>query len=649
MDNLSIYDFFKCINTYGNIYTHSNIENIVIVYPTIDAMDESKSEEYNRQQCILQIPFRTSIQNFYAYHGKDSDDKWFDYFESQNLTILNADLDYRGNKDLEEDEIVEDCDIIYNAFEMLSAAKNESPEQALGQRYIDVAHDWKKHDIKVSTITEIEHFLQTYKFSGYNCLRSNNMADVTLSKEQNEVIELCQRQIDYIKNNDVRKCTIIKRIIVQGKAGSGKSTIINKIMQLVIQNFGREAIAITAPTGVAAINIGGNTIHTQFSIPIKPAAFSKLENEPLRKFQTKNKGLKFIIMDEMSMIGARLLHHIESRCSSIFPNASDEFGGLFVYMFGDFRQLPPVKDTALYSDEFFNDDSLKGSLIFDSFEHVIELSVTYRQNNDKQFSDILERVAYGEITNDDYNTLSARRYNILDKPEQERFNDAIYIFPTNDEVKLKNEECLRRLNKPVLEIKARNVPNVIYDIDEDTGLLNVLHIAIGCRIMLTYNTWVEGGLANASLGTVRAVIFDDDTEPPQPPRYILVQFDNYDGPCVNGNLFPVEIIVRSCEKHGRRILRYQFPLKLAYAITIHKSQGLTIPIAKMDLGNKEFASGLTYVLLSRVKNLTDLVFTGFQSKQRFDSIAKSKATKLKLKFLHKLHEKRLVRILNVTM
>ena len=129
-------------------------------------MDESKSEEYYRQQCILQIPFRTFIHNFYVYHGNDSDDKWFDYFESQNLTILNTDLDYRGNNDLEEDEIVEDCDIINNAFEMLSAAKNESPEQALGQRYIHVASDWKSHDIKVSTVTEIEHFLNTYGFLG---------------------------------------------------------------------------------------------------------------------------------------------------------------------------------------------------------------------------------------------------------------------------------------------------------------------------------------------------------------------------------------------------------------------------------------------------------------------------------------------------
>ena len=71
------------------------------------------------------------------------------------------------------------------------------------------------------------------------------------------------------------------------------------------------------------------------------------------------------------------------------------------------------------------------------------------------------------------------------------------IYPTNNEVKLKNEEYLRRLNKPILEIQARDVPHAYYDnIDEETGLLKLLHIAIGCRVMLTYNTWVEGGLAN---------------------------------------------------------------------------------------------------------------------------------------------------------
>ena len=84
-------------------------------------------------------------------------------------------------------------------------------------------------------------------------------------------------------------------------------------------------------------------------------------------------------MDEMPMIGARILHYIESRCSSIFPNNKEHFDGIFVYIFGGFRRLPLVKDTALYSNVFPNDEALKGSLIFQSFEQVIELSFAYRQ------------------------------------------------------------------------------------------------------------------------------------------------------------------------------------------------------------------------------------------------------------------------------
>ena len=83
-------------------------------------------------------------------------------------------------------------------------------------------------------------------------------------------------------------------------------------------------------------------------------------------------------MDDMSMISARMLHHIKSQCSSIFANNKKEFGSIFVYMFGDFRQLPPVTNTELYRNEIFNDDAWKGSLILKLFEHVTELSVAYK-------------------------------------------------------------------------------------------------------------------------------------------------------------------------------------------------------------------------------------------------------------------------------
>ena len=99
---------------------------------------------------------------------------------------------------------------------------------------------------------------------------------------------MCQRQIDFIKNDTEQNSDIIERVIVQGKAKSGKGTIINIKMELMINNFGTEAIVITAPTGVASINISGNTLHSRLSIPVKSANFNKLKNDLLRKLQKKN-------------------------------------------------------------------------------------------------------------------------------------------------------------------------------------------------------------------------------------------------------------------------------------------------------------------------------------------------------------------------
>ena len=100
------------------------------------------------------------------------------------------------------------------------------------------AHDWKSHDIKVWTVVEIENFLNTYKNIRYKCTRTNNKAEIILSEEQIEVITLCQRQIDFMKNDTEKNSNIIKIIIVQGRARSSKSNIMNKTMELLINNFG---------------------------------------------------------------------------------------------------------------------------------------------------------------------------------------------------------------------------------------------------------------------------------------------------------------------------------------------------------------------------------------------------------------------------
>ena len=121
---------------------------------------------------------------------------------------------------------------------------------------------------------------------------------------------------------------------------------------------------ITAPTGAGAVNIKRNTIHSKFKLPVNASAFEDLKDAALHEFELRYKKLKFILIDRKSIVGARLLHQIKKRCQNIYLNVNEDFGGLHVYMLGDFRQLPPVKDTPLYDDKFTDSMASNGSLIF---------------------------------------------------------------------------------------------------------------------------------------------------------------------------------------------------------------------------------------------------------------------------------------------
>ena len=122
----------------------------------------------------------------------------------------------------------------------------------------------------------------------------------------------------------------------------------------------------------------------------------------------------------------------------------------------------------------------ESALTFQTSGKVIELSVCHRQSTDVKFANILDHVASGQFNYVDYETLSHRRLNILSKLEQDKFSKAIHIFATNDAINKKNEKCLRKLNKPVLNIRAIDVSSCVGNIDDDTGLQAELFIAIGC-------------------------------------------------------------------------------------------------------------------------------------------------------------------------
>lgn len=335
------------------------------------------------------------------------------------------------------------------------------------------------------------------------------------------------------------------------------------------------------------------------------------------------------------MMGTRMLFQIEKRCREIFPNVDDLFGGLNVYLFGDFRQLPPVKDTVLYADKLYDTMSTEGLMVFKTFQVFLELKHAHRQSLDTSgFSDLVELLAIGQFTKKDWALLCTRREAVLSEGEKQYFEDALHLYPTNLQVMNRNEEFLRQTKRPVFRITAENTPNIPTSISEDLSQ-TCPKTELRLQAMLRTNLWVDGGLVNGSLGTVQAIVFREGSGPPEHPLYILAEFDSFKGPFVYERTFPIVCITRSWTGRGIKCNRRQFPLSVAHAIRIHKAQGLTLSKVVIDIGTRESSPGLTYVALSRARKLEDIMFTCMYPKSRFDDIGKGKNHQLRVGFMQK--------------
>ena len=161
--------------------------------------------------------------------------------------------------------------------------------------------------------------------------------------------------------------------------------------------------------------------------------------------------------------------------------------------------------------------------------------------------------------------------------------------------------------------------------DEMSGLQPVLYLARDARIMLTMNLWPDVGLCNGATGVVKHIIYQAGHGPPSLPISVMIQFDKYSGPSfspANSSLVPISPI-SACASTSHTLERLQLPLRLAWSLTIHKSQGLTLPIAWVDIGKTERTSGVSYVAISRVKTLSSLVLEPMP----FERLAKIKLCK----------------------
>lgn len=387
-------------------------------------------------------------------------------------------------------------------------------------------------------------------------------------------------------------------IFLTGKAGTGKTTLLSKI-----QNTTRKKYVVTAPTAVAAINAGGVTIHSFFQIP--PGPLPPPEQSMPTEFSPKSfssektkiiKTLELLIIDEISMVRADTLDYINRSLQFIRGNRLP-FGGVQLLMTGDLYQLPPVfqNDWHLlakhyHSPYFFDSISLRNSPLT-----TFELQTVYRQN-DPEFIDILAGVRSGELSEQQLKRLN-RQY--MENPQQTDLSSYVTLTTHNPLVNQINQQRLDQLDGQPHIFTAQ----ITGDFPKEAHpTLEQLVVKPGAMVMFIRNDssgkkqYYNGRTAKIEsiIGEQINLIFLDDQTSFQPSRETW-----------ENNKYALQ-------ENGEQLSQQttgtfsQFPIRLAWAITIHKSQGLTFDSAVVDVG-AAFAHGQTYVALSRCRNLQGLV------------------------------------------
>jgi len=376
-------------------------------------------------------------------------------------------------------------------------------------------------------------------------------------------------------------------VFVTGRAGTGKSTLLHYLAEHTTKQ-----IAICAPTGVAALNVGGQTIHSLFRLPIGVIADHPLPHpQELRRVLG---AIETLVIDEVSMANADLIDAVDRTLREV-RRSSQPFGGVQVVLFGDPYQLSPVPPSDPHERAYFT-DRYRSPWFFDA--HVWErLPITVRQlhtihrQRDPEFAAMLTAVRHGEVTQEIGDALNAAGARPV-PPGAE----AITLATTNATVTAINARGLAGLRGTV----ARNMAQV--DGEFGRGAFpadDILELKVGARVMFLRNdTSGDGRWVN---GTMGVVVDLGDT--------VKVEVDGqvHEVEQATWEKFRYEYSPISRELKREVVAEFtQFPLRLAWAVTIHKSQGQTYDRALIDLGGGAFAPGQTYVALSRLRTLEGL-------------------------------------------
>jgi ATP-dependent exoDNAse (exonuclease V) alpha subunit len=394
------------------------------------------------------------------------------------------------------------------------------------------------------------------------------------------------------------KCYLGKRdtqkwpyFFVTGSAGTGKSFIINLIINELNKNHRK--YLLMAPTGVAAQNIGGHTIHSSLRIRSCGSSYQTLVfTDQLLNQDLKN--INTLIIEEVSMVSSKLFPYISQIFSYIHHNP-EPFGGINVIVIGDLAQLPPVEDQPVYKSSIWK--------IF----YPIFLREPQRQNSNSDYHRLLENIRFGKIDQFTWNMLQTKlNQTINDTSENlEQLLNTTYIVGYKEFAEQINQTICNMLpiqdNKLTIsnsidiinqEIQNNEYSNKLFKCK--TNLPKKIQLQIGTKIMFLNNSEFQYGICNGTIGIITDLNMEAQT--------VRCAF------CIESKIVDIEIKKHTSSflLHGAPASRTQYPIINAHALTVHKVQGLTLPNVSLNLDSQMFEKGQAYVALSRCNNWNNI-------------------------------------------
>jgi ATP-dependent DNA helicase PIF1 len=400
-----------------------------------------------------------------------------------------------------------------------------------------------------------------------------------------------------------------KNVFITGAAGTGKSFLLNYIKEEY------EYLHITSSTGISAINIGGQTLHSWAGIGIGTSPINEIIRNIMsvknRKLHKKLLSAKMLAIDEISMISADIFELI-SQVLQIIRGNDSSFGGVQIILFGDFLQLPPISRD-FNSEIFFcfESDAWKKANI-----QTIILNDIFRQS-DIELIDMLNNLRFGELNKKNIELLRE----CFEKKDNDPSIEATILGTHNAQVETINNNRLAILHtkEKIYEATFTGNKDKIEFLKKNCIAPETLKVKIDAQVMMLKNTYSKDGIMNGSIGIV--IGYSKNSYP-------IVRFNNGVELEIKPDIWALE---KYDEIEGKIILEaemHQIPLMLAWAITIHKSQGMTLDKIRCDI-KRSFAEGQIYVALSRIRSINGLYIESFD-------INRIKANKKVIEFYRKI-------------